>query len=367
MERLQTIEDYVNAFYGAYFRDLRKADAPVATSTSGAYNPLFGPGLWVQINLQANAYGVLPKEPYRKSGYRAVTAAASTSGAGISEGGAVPDAIKPTFKEVEVGVKDVATAFQMTSRELALQGKDDVPTWEELQAEQGKEFASRLDISLTADNGTLASNNIESIDRVCGSYSEVTNCTDSGDNAYTAGDLDIYSQDRDAAASWVDAYVSHNSGTDRTLTLSLINTLDANVRMYWDGAGVNNKVYATGFDTLSRWGELMQAQQRFMEVGKASISVNGINTLPGQETGFDVQKYKGIPVIPDKNVQQDTISRIYLLDLDYLKVAVNQPVQYFQSRDYQHLGKFVQEGLYYAQMELACTKFRAQAKLRDLK
>ena len=357
----------MNAFYGPYFKELRKADAPIATSTTGVYNPLFGPGLWVQVNLQQNLYGVIPKEPYKKAGYRAVTAASSTSGAGISEGGSVPDAVKATFKEVTVGIKDVAASFQMTSRELALQGKDDVPTWDEARELEAKTFSNRLNRSLSTDNGTLASNNLESIDRVCGSYSEITNCTDGADAAYDTNDLDIYSQDRDAAASWVDAYVSHNSGTDRTLTPALINALDTNVRPYWDGPGIQNKVYVTGYDTLQRWGELLQAQQRFMEVGKASISVNGIQTLPGQETGFDVQKYKGIPVIPDANIQQDTISRIYLLDLDYLKIAVNEPIQYFQSRDNKLLGKFVQEGLFYSQMELACTKFKSQAKLRDLK
>jgi len=229
-----------------------------------------------------------------------------------------------------------------------------------------REFQNRINRGLNTDNDTLAGTNIESIDRIVGSYSEIAGV------GQTAGDLDPWTEavsgiDRDAAATVYDSYVSHASGVDRYLTLPLINTVIANVRKYWNNpASTENKVFITGETTLARWSELMSAQQIY-DTKVVKFTVNGMQTPGRQEGGYEVAAYKGIPIITDENIQADTIDRIYLLDLDHIGISVAKPTQYLESEDYQALDKFTREGVFYAIGELVATKFKCHGKIRDLK
>jgi hypothetical protein len=129
---------------------------------------------------------------------------------------------------------------------------------------------------------------------------------------------------------------------------------------------VENKVIITGYDTLERIQQLIQAQQRFVGTTRVQMTVNGVQTVAGTEAGFDVSSYKGVPIIPDNNVLQDTLSRIYTLDLDNIHVGVLSPIQYLESGDFFANDKIGKEGLYYMHGEIVCTKFKAQGKVRDL-
>ena len=41
--------------------------------------------------------------------------------------------------------------------------------------------------------------------------------------------------------------------------------------------------------------------------------------------------YNGVPIIPSKDVQTDTLSRMYFLDTDYVYFSTAIPTQYFES------------------------------------
>ena len=74
MVQIRTIDELEALYYG-YNRNLvRKADAPIVTSTAGVFNAIYGAYAWAQLNLEANAFGILPKNPWDKSGWRLITA-----------------------------------------------------------------------------------------------------------------------------------------------------------------------------------------------------------------------------------------------------------------------------------------------------
>jgi len=364
LNRIRTIQDLFYATYGVTLEDNPRIakDAPVITSTTGARNILYGAGLMAQIVVAANTFGALPKKPWQKSGYRAITAAGATTTMGTTEGtGTIATTVKPTIAAVDITPKVLHNSFDMSSTQVKLQGKDDVVTWEELQAYEQEEFKNRLSRGLHVDCTTVASTNVESIDRVTGATILATH------SLIDATDEDIYGIDRsDSAGSWADAYVSDNSGTDRYIALSHLDTMLQNVEPYWKEGSRENKAIITGYDTALRIGQLLQSQLRYTKE-RVTMSVNGMKTAPGADAGFEVASFDGIPIIRDSNVIADTISRVYMLDLNHVWMGVLQPVTYLESEDYQAIDKFAREGVYYMETELVCDKFKAQGSLRDLK
>ena len=82
--------------YGA--GDILKADAPLLSTTAGTYQAIYGRKVWSQLNQEFNAFSILPKKPWERSGWRILTERASfTKGGGIAENGVLPDTSKLPF------------------------------------------------------------------------------------------------------------------------------------------------------------------------------------------------------------------------------------------------------------------------------
>ena len=394
---IQTIEDMEKLYYSQagqsflHADDLlspfvAKADAPVTSGVTGVYNAVYGAQAWVQLNMEANTFGVLPKVPWGRSGWRAITArAGSPPYGGLAEGATLPETIQPTFAEVSTLPKTSAVTFENSEVHelLATTGGDDAfAAMADLRTYFGTEHQEDLNYQLNTQNGALAGDNFESIDRVCASYDEITNCSENDQaTAYTAGDLDIYSLDRDAAAAWHDAYVSHASSVNRSLTDAILQGLIQN--SLTNGANPAGQFFQTGYDTWATINQLYDPQVRYNLVGASNVQVgvNGIKTLSGQNVGINVATLFSKPVIISKNTVQDTggISRIYLLDvsnpegfdLPRLCIKMAKPTQYFEAGMNQGtpfaVNKLTTKGMYRTMGELICTFFKAQAKARDLK
>ncbi len=307
-------------------------------------------------------FALLPKIVWDKSGWRLITNRAALSGGGVGENATLPDTIKPTFKEISTKPKIIAHSFNASEMETFLGTKDDGlgDVMKVMREEMGKHHAEMINKMLLANVTTVANNDIESIDRVCSSLAD--------EAIVDAGDADIYGIDRsDATNSWADAYVDHNSGTARTFTVDLLDTALTNLRV----AGANPKVIVTGYDTIERIQQALQAQQRFMGRELVVPTYGGIKGIPGTEAGFNVATYQGIPIIPSKDVLKDTLSRIYILDTDYLAFKVAYPTMYFESgmskKDPFGINYLGDEGLFRTMGELICTRFNVQGKIRDLK
>lgn len=356
----KTIQDMTNAFYGEnnqeVLQTVMKADAPVISSTTAVYNRIYGEMAWELLNNVAKTFSVLPKKPLNNTGFRVITARSSTLGTGgVAENAALPETVKPTWALAAISLKEVVKTFDMSNRQqLLAQGDDDSVGFDSLREYMAKEFAAHINTMLLADANTVAGNNIESIDRVCSSQSEESALLD-------AGDADIYGFDRSGSTAY-DAYVSHNSGTDRAITEALIRTAIDSID---ENSGERPNVIITGFDTARDIDALVNTQTRYT-TERVTVGVNGIQTAAGNDTGLRVAAFDGIPMIRDKDVAKDTKSRVYFLNTEYLHLGVKVPVQYFESSNFFEVDRLGKEGMYYMAGELVCTRLNAQGKIRDL-
>jgi hypothetical protein len=361
--------------------ELLKADSPMMSTTAGTYQAIYGRKVWSQLNQEFNAFSIMPKRPWDRSGWRVITDKpnAGVVHGGIAENGTLPETVKPTFQHVAAKPKTIAHSFDVSEVAVFLADKDDGmgDMRSVLKEEMGKHHAEMVNKMLLTDSETLAGNNFESLDRITGNdggssggLTSMETGASAGTDHCGAADLDIYSIDRSANA-WSNAVVNcgadRASGSRRTMSLD---QLDDTFQRMWELGG-NPKVILTGYDTLMRLQQLLQAQQRFMEEKRVTPTYNGVKGVPGIEAGFIVATYNGVPIIPSKDVEKDGISRMYFLDTDYLYFSTAIPTQYFESGietgDPFAINRLGQEGLYRTMGEVWTTFFRAQGSVRDLK
>ncbi len=369
--------DYPDVFDDQFMNEMGKA-APMLSTTTGAYNAVHGAEAVSWVIQEADAFALIGMEPWQRGGFRAITAAAKTADGGVTENATIPATLKPTLANVDVPIKEIATTYSVSSRQMfySIQ-EDDVwseggNTFEAQRIYHGLEFNKLINRMLLKDNETLAAANVESIDRVIASKSEIDGV------GQTAGDLDIYGLDRDSVTTH-DAYVNHNSGTDRDLTATLIKDLKENAQPKWGGPGegkpkgtLDNKYWLTGYDTMNRIEQIFESQNTYVNQGaRVNITFNGVQTLPfGSDAGFLVNMLYGIPIFVSNDVSKDTISRLYLIDGDHMHMKMGIPHQHFTAGMSKgtvlELGNFQDRGMYYAAMELWADRFNVHAKLRDL-
>jgi hypothetical protein len=168
-----------------------------------------------------------------------------------------------------------------------------------------------------------------------------------------------------SANAWADSNVLHNSNVDRDLSLALIDQL---YRTIYTAAGETPNAILTGYDTLFSWGALLQSQQRYFGSMEVQPTFNGVRAAtPGVDGAFNVSSYFDTPIIVSKNTAVDTISRIYMLNAEYLFLKVARPSRYFETSDPFVINQFATKGAYETVLELISTFFKAQGKIRDLK
>ena len=373
---VRTVQDMERYYYGGASQtgytygsgDILKADAPLLSSTAGTYQAIYGRKVWSQLNQEFNAFSILPKKPWERSGWRILTARADfTKGGGIAENGTLPDTSRPEFLHVAAKPKTVAHTFDLSEVSMFLSDKDDGmgDVRQVLKEEMGKHHAEHINRMLLEDVDTPVGNDFESLDRLTSDPDKMTTVT--GHVSLTT-DHDIYSITRDGSADFHSAEVDVGS-TNRNLSL---NQMDGLFQQLWTRGG-NPKVILTGYDTLMRVQQLLQSQQRFMDSKRITPTYNGVKGVPGMEAGFIVATYNGVPIIPTKDMPQDgagSLSRMYYLDTDYLWFQTAIPTQYYESGietgDPFAINRLGQEGLYRTMGELWCSFFGASGSIRDL-
>jgi len=351
--------------------DLLKADSPLVSSTTGTYQAIFGRKVWSQLNQEFNAFSILPKKPWEKSGWRVVTAKPDDA-IGLPENGTLPETTKPEFAEVSTKPKTVANSFDLSETAMFLADKDDGlgDARAVMKMEMAKSHAESINKMLLADLDTPAGNNFESIDRaVSSSFVETASFGDV--SAIT--DHNQYNITRNGAGAgsrqWYDSNVDAGStGTERALTL---NILDGMFRSVWERGG-QPKVILTGYDTLEKIQQLLQPQQRFTEMKRVVPGVNGVKGVPGMEAGFVVATYNGVPLIPSKDVHAESggLSRLYFIDTDYTYFCTAKPTLYHESGietgDPFGINRLGQMGMFHTMGELWQLFYGAHGKVRDL-
>jgi len=200
---------------------------------------------------------------------------------------------------------------------------------------------------------------------VGGSYDSNSNfAANGGVNAY---DLTFGAR---ASGNWNAAgTVKDNNGTARDLSLSLIDDCIQTIRTN----GGEPKLIVLGHDQYFKLERLLQSQQRYLGQEEYQVGVGSERTFPGTRTGLVLATYQGIPILPDADVVKNVSSadavggsNVLVLDTDYLEIAVAQPTQYVENRDYFAANALVVRGLLYTMAELRCHNFITQAKIVDL-
>ena len=165
------------------------------------------------------------------------------------------------------------------------------------------------------------------------------------------------------------ASASYNGGTGRALSLQLIDTAIQKIREN----GGEPKLILLGHDQYFNLERLLNSNQRYLGQEEYQVGVGAERTYPGTRTGLVLATYQGIPILPDADVPKsvatnDTVlgSNIYVLDTDYLEIAVAQPTQYVENRDYFAANALVVRGLLYTMAEMRCKNIWVQAKIADL-
>jgi len=379
---VRTIQDMERYYYGGTALtgytyssgDILKADSPMLSTTAGTYQAIYGRKVWSQLNQEFNAFSILPKKPWERSGWRIITAKPSFGvGGGMAENATLPDTTKPTFLHVAAKPKTIAHTFDLSEVSMFLADKDDGlgDVRQVLKEEMGKHHADHINQMLLTDTDTLAGNDFESLDRITSDPDQMT-VTSTHVSALT--DHDMYSITRDGSVGFHSAEVSSSTpagGTTKSNRTLSLDHLDTIFQQVWTRGG-NPKVILTGYDTLMRVQQLLQSQQRFMETKRVTPTYNGVKGVPGIEAGFLVATYNGVPLIPSKDVTAESsgISRMYYFDTDYLWFQTAIPTQYFESGietgDPFAINRLGQEGLYRTMGEVWCSFFGAQGSIRDL-
>ncbi|MEE6210846.1 hypothetical protein U3A55_11875 [Salarchaeum sp. III] len=377
--------------------------ASYTTNDAALVNDLFGAALYVQSNLEANGYGVLPKVDRSGANIEAnqplpLTFRAAHSPPALQstgEGAALPDGRKYSTEEVSADVKtSEATIEQSHLQQVQADILDGVP-WDELTRvdELFQELAIDRDgvmAAVSANNSGYASRTkITELDRIIASGGEETNAQDTSDTAYSDGDLDIYDIDR-SAASWADAFVDYTSdGSVRQLTESL---MDAFLASFFDygSASRENVVILTGRNTARVLSELqsdstdgVQAVVNYDADDVGRDQIEDAQTVMGVPTMTNSRHYKGIPIVPSQHAPADGLERIYVIPTDTTSVGGAEVprigVEEVATPHYEELtgdnpenapylsqGKKKNAAYYLQSHEVVCRDFSATGKLRDI-
>ena len=363
-----SFEEYVQAYYGgtlgiAKRYGIQKADDTFETSDpAGALNTMYGAAVFNQLNTKSEVFKLLKKEAWTQSGWRVLTGRHATT-AGLAEGATFPETDKPDISEVTATLKEVVSPWEVTTRAELLSEADDgiKGILNFLRTEAAEAHTYHMDEMLLASSETVAGNNLESLDRVT--------MSDAAANATLSAraDIDIYDIDR-SAASWADATVSHNSGSDRALTLAMLDTIIQGALE--NGVNYSDLILLTGYDTYQDLKALMLSTTN--NTFRADLSASGganANGVVGEAgLNFDsrVGAYDGIPIFLSQHVAKDTTSRIHLLDMSNLAIRVAAPTTYVDNTNLAVLQKLSKEFAFVTAGELVCYRFNTSGSVRDL-
>jgi len=400
--QIRTMEDMERYYYGLGLADnIMKADAPILTTTTGIYNPIYGAKIWSQLNLEANTFAMQPKAVWDHSGFRVLTKKPAFTTYGISGGytvvpgglvdnSGIPDTLKPTWMQLYSKPKTVGHSFNASEAAQFLGTIDDSlgDYMRQMREIMGLHHAEHINRMLNAEGvavgATQEGYDVQSLDRIFSAKVESDGTLKGADGSLSphAASNDVYvngsTVNRSDASnySWADAIIEY-SGSNPTLRSLTLDIMDGAFKDVWQ-AGGTPKVIQTGFDGLKAVQRLLQAQQRFVEYKTVVPTYGGVKGVEGMAAGFIVATYNGVPMIPTKDALADQpsgtpvgLSRFYLEDTDYLLMKIAKPTQYFEAGistgNPFAVNALGDKGLYRTMADEICTRFNVQCKIRDLK
>jgi len=408
-----------------------------ATGLADLYNVAYGQKVWSMLNQEVNALAMLAKRPYTTSGWRilksraeggsGVTFDVQKSGGSTSRGVVAPSAdniggvaenaslgsgndipaITPEYAKLYTSPKTVAHLFEFSELALEMAKIDDgVGDLRSLiREDMGKHHAEVQNKMLlmplehydqekaSGVNSVNMNRNYTSLMKVVASSAELEAMVDASmldDSTSSTGGLTatlstIYGDTSRQLVSnaynesFLDAEVDYGAGyaaaNARILTLTILNDMLRRLRQN----GGSPKVILTGYDTIQHLGDLLQAQERFMDRKEVIPTHSGVRGVKGSEVGFRVATYFDIPIIPCKDMPKtgnhatasEKLSDLLILDTDHLWLSVLKPTQYFEdgidNGNPFGVGTLGNQAMYRTIAETGCSFFKGQGKITNLK
>lgn len=371
--KISTIGDLENYVYGGSFLDLQKT---VTTSTSNAYDALYGRRAWDQVNREDSLFSLIRKVAWSRNGWRMITDEASDDPNYGLEDGSIPEGEDFTAQKLLVSPSSIirrnvrSDLFDMTYQLNEGIDPHELAMW--LSARHRQIINAQL---LAVNEAAHTTAGLYSIDRIISNYAEYAYGNVANSAVITSTYLSVFGKARAASgADYMNCSVDGQAfaSGDRQLTLSMLDKTLKNIRTNFGKINPSDYLILTHPDTAVEIDNLCATNQRYSGLmGTAFISggVSGMQVAEqrsGIEGAMQVSTWKGIPIFEDPNVVQDGIGRIYIINLNHLFMSVLVPTQYYQWEGPETTAAFNINMLYRTVGNLVCTNFRSNGKIRDL-
>ena len=285
-----SFEDYVNAYYrgglGISKRyGIRKDD--LTTGDTAYFNTMYGASVFNQLNTESDVFKLFRKEGWTQSGWRVLTArSAAASNIGVAEGAAFGTSDVPDLAEVYATIKEIVSPWTVSTRASILAEADDgvkgLATF--LRAQAAEAHSYYIDKYLCEDYADVATVdagdvNFTPLTRICANHAQV-----GARSGTVAAELDVYNLSaRGDGATWADGYVEGAGGTNRVLSLDILDTTIKNA--IENGANYDNLIFLMGHTQLSELKQLLtagtsNATWRMTMDAQAPKGTNGVTSQP---------------------------------------------------------------------------------------
>ena len=376
-----SFEDYVNAYYKGGLDisaryGIKKDDL---TTGDGAYfNTMYGASVFNQLNTKSDVFKLLRKEGWTQSGWRVLTdRTVSGSNTGRAEGDTFGTADVPDLAEVKADIKEIVSPYTVSTRAAILAEADDgvkgLAAFLRAQAAEAHSFY--IDKMLTVDYAAgTAGDNFETLTRVCANFAQVA-----ARSGTLAAEVDIYDLGtRGDGATWADGFVSGDGGSNRFLSLDL---LDATIQnAIENGASYDNLILLMGHQQLTELKQLItagtsNATWRMALEAQAPKGTNGVASEPGMNLDGRMGYYDSIPIYATQHMADAMTNQtggvpmgpIMLLDMEHLYMKIAAPTTFLAQEDLANVQALKRNYAFMTAGELICTKFATQGLITDLK
>ena len=380
-----SFEDYVNAYYKGGLDiskryGIRKDD--LTTGDAMYFNVMYGASVFNQLNTKSDVFKLFRKEGWTQSGWRTLTArSAAASNIGVAEGAGFGTSDVPDLYEMEATIKEIVSPYTVSTRAAILSEADDgvkgLATFLRAQAAEAHSFY--IDQHLCADYAAVAvagsDVNFTPLTRIVSNYAQV-----SDRSGTSATEVNVYNlaRDNDATRQWADAYVDGASGTNRFLSLDLLDAAIQNA--IENGASYDNLILLMGHQQLTELKQLItagtsNATWRMALEAQAPKGTNGVSSEPGMNLEGRMGYYDSIPIYATQHLATamtnqsggTSMGPILLLDMEHLYMKIAAPTTFLAQEDLANVQALKRNYAFMTAGELICTKFASQGLITDLK
>lgn len=367
----EVIMESLSDLYKSNPQEAQRSLGPMATSTTGVNNIIYGAMAEANIVQSQNTFSLMGKAVHEHSGFRALTTASSTALPGVAEGSGLPADVIADYAVVEVKAKDLHHGTAISHLQMNLENKDDVLSAANAVEVERQQFYARLNSNLLYDvnDGAPGAAHMNSLHSLIESYAHID-----ASSGVAANSADFYNVDRDAAASWADAYVNYNTSaadTPRTFNLSYLDECitEAGKARLPATSPYGGGILLTGHDTLNVLTQLVEGKQRLGYEMPVTVGLNGVKTAPGQEGSMLVSTYKGFPLFVDTEMPEPNsgLPDVLGIDTSTVRMSMLNGVQFHSTAGNPYLADGYKDRFaWHMQGNVWVTYPGAQFKLTDV-